>query len=75
MNVKVNIFLDLCVVIASLVVISVGSEGQVFAASAIRYVQYMTNIVQVLYPFYSIIDNEDTKHNFKIICDLKMVRR
>lgn len=29
--------LDLCVVIASIVVILVGSEGKVFATSAIRY--------------------------------------
>lgn len=38
-NFTVNgVFLDLCVVIASLIVITVGAEGQVFAASAIRYV-------------------------------------
>uniref|UniRef100_A0A914XL38 Potassium voltage-gated channel subfamily KQT member 1 n=1 Tax=Plectus sambesii TaxID=2011161 RepID=A0A914XL38_9BILA len=33
--------IDLCVVVASLVVISVGNEGQVFAASAIRGVRFL----------------------------------
>ena len=48
---------DLIVVIASIVVLSVGSNGQVFATSAIRYVctlfQYSkpTNIIHTLYNY------------------------